>query len=345
MDVADEGTLMTAADQYLAPDFKEITEINEQSKKNDVIEWSRDHRCHHKWTDTDADPHNTKRHWLSPYERFYFCRGFFFSHMGWLLVRKHPQLKQKGAQIYMGDLYEDSILMFQRRYSLSSFILFIFLGQIRGRLIKLKTNVNETLFFSHSFSSLILFLSMEGDRALWCLSPRFMLAEELYPQIINDDSYLRYCFILHETWLINSAAHKYGFKPYDINITPTESFWLAVVAAGEGGHNYHHVFPQDYRTSEYSFVHNITKVIIDAMAAVGLVYDLKVVPQHVRREGKNKDNGKEMAGDVQIYELFRLQPQCGNLMGVHVRLMVVARRKLVLRRLIMLIFAFFIMLA
>jgi stearoyl-CoA desaturase (Delta-9 desaturase) len=26
--------------------------------QNDIIEWSRDHRCHHKWTDTDADPHN-----------------------------------------------------------------------------------------------------------------------------------------------------------------------------------------------------------------------------------------------------------------------------------------------
>jgi len=24
--------------------------------QNHVIEWSRDHRCHHKWTDTDADP-------------------------------------------------------------------------------------------------------------------------------------------------------------------------------------------------------------------------------------------------------------------------------------------------
>uniref|UniRef100_A0A0M3IMK2 Acyl-CoA desaturase n=1 Tax=Ascaris lumbricoides TaxID=6252 RepID=A0A0M3IMK2_ASCLU len=188
--------------------------------QNDVIEWSRDHRCHHKWMDTDADPHNTKRQ-ATPYSQLYedYCKTrFFFSHMGWLLVRKHPELKRKGAQIDMSDLYADSILMFQRRY----------------------------------------------------------------------------CFILHETWLINSAAHKYGFKPYDINISPTESFWLAVLAAGEGGHNYHHVFPQDYRTSEYSFVHNITKVIIDSMAAAGLVYDRKVVPQHVieRQKARQLDRTK-----------------------------------------------------
>lgn len=30
--------------------------MNCVSFQNDVIEWSRDHRCHHKWTDTDADP-------------------------------------------------------------------------------------------------------------------------------------------------------------------------------------------------------------------------------------------------------------------------------------------------
>ncbi|PAV77483.1 hypothetical protein WR25_04366 [Diploscapter pachys] len=54
--------------------------------QNDIIEWVRDHRCHHKWTDTNADPHSTKR-------------GFFFAHMGWLLVKKHPQIKTQGAKL------------------------------------------------------------------------------------------------------------------------------------------------------------------------------------------------------------------------------------------------------
>ncbi|VDN88815.1 unnamed protein product [Brugia pahangi] len=70
---------------------------------NDVIEWSRDHRCHHKWTDTDADPHNT-------------TRGMFFAHMGWLMVRKHPEVKRKGSQLDLSDLFNDPILAFQRRF-------------------------------------------------------------------------------------------------------------------------------------------------------------------------------------------------------------------------------------
>ncbi|VDM39964.1 unnamed protein product [Toxocara canis] len=196
---------------------------------NDIIEWSRDHRCHHKWTDTNADPHNTKR-------------GLFFSHMGWLLVRKHPEVKRKGAQLDLSDLYSDSILMFQRRYYKLLVLLFCFL---------IPTAV-----------------------------PVYFWKETTFTAFVTAAAF-RYCFCLHETWLINSAAHKFGFKPYDANISPTDSYWLAIVAAGEGGHNYHHVFPQDYRTSEYSWIYNITRVIIDAMATVGIVYDRKIVPQEV----------------------------------------------------------------
>jgi stearoyl-CoA desaturase (delta-9 desaturase) len=54
--------------------------------QNDIYEWCRDHRVHHKFSETDADPLNSKR-------------GFFFARMGWLLVKKHPQIKQKGKTV------------------------------------------------------------------------------------------------------------------------------------------------------------------------------------------------------------------------------------------------------
>ena len=43
-------------------------------------------------------------------------RGFFFAHIGWLLCRKHPLVKEKGAQIDMSDIWEDPIVRFQRRF-------------------------------------------------------------------------------------------------------------------------------------------------------------------------------------------------------------------------------------
>ncbi|CAG2174032.1 unnamed protein product, partial [Oppiella nova] len=56
-----------------------------------ILEWCRDHRVHHRYSETDADPHNAKR-------------GFFFAHMGWLMCRKHPEVTIKGKEIDMSDL-------------------------------------------------------------------------------------------------------------------------------------------------------------------------------------------------------------------------------------------------
>ena len=71
--------------------------------QNSIWEWVRDHRLHHKYSETDADPHNSRR-------------GFFFSHMGWLLVRKHPMVRQKSKIIDLSDLEADKIVMFQKRW-------------------------------------------------------------------------------------------------------------------------------------------------------------------------------------------------------------------------------------
>ncbi len=70
--------------------------------QNDIIEWSRDHRLHHKHAETDADPHNAHR-------------GFFFSHCGWLMVRKHPDVKEKGKLLDVSDLLSDPVCSIQRK--------------------------------------------------------------------------------------------------------------------------------------------------------------------------------------------------------------------------------------
>lgn len=62
----------------------------------------RDHRQHHKYSDTDADPHNASR-------------GFFFSHIGWLMMKKHPDVIKMGKDIDMSDLEANKIFMFQKK--------------------------------------------------------------------------------------------------------------------------------------------------------------------------------------------------------------------------------------
>lgn len=82
--------------------------------QNDLIEWCRDHRLHHKFSETDADPHNSNR-------------GWFFAHIGWLLQKKHPKVLDLGKKLDLSDLHQDPVLIFQRRYYWS---LALFLGML-----------------------------------------------------------------------------------------------------------------------------------------------------------------------------------------------------------------------
>jgi stearoyl-CoA desaturase (delta-9 desaturase) len=70
--------------------------------QNSIYEWCRDHRVHHKHSETNADPHNAKR-------------GFFFSHMGWLLMKKHPEVIEKGSRIPLNDLLQDPVVYYQKK--------------------------------------------------------------------------------------------------------------------------------------------------------------------------------------------------------------------------------------
>lgn len=217
---------------------------NTLSYQNHVLHWARDHRTHHKYSDTDADPHNAKR-------------GFFFSHYGWLLVRKHPDVVEKGKTIDISDLTSDWIIRFQSRYYwiLMPIIAFIIPTKLPMSLW------NET--FVNAF-----FLNVA----------RFLIE-------------------LHCTFLINSAAHAWGNKPYDKNIKPTEDSFLSFVTWGEGWHNYHHVFPWDYRASEFGTL-NATLLVLNFFAKIGWAYDLKTTPKELigSRAKRTGDGSRETRG-------------------------------------------------
>lgn len=70
---------------------------------------------------------------------------------------------------------------------------------------------------------------------------------------------------------------------------------MALLSSGEGWHNYHHVFPWDYKAAElgdYKF--NLTTAFIDFFAKIGWAYDLKfassdIVRKRVERTGINSN--------------------------------------------------------
>uniref|UniRef100_G3TH81 Stearoyl-CoA desaturase 5 n=1 Tax=Loxodonta africana TaxID=9785 RepID=G3TH81_LOXAF len=202
---------------------------NSMAFQNDIFEWSRDHRVHHKYSETDADPHNARR-------------GFFFSHIGWLFVRKHRDVIEKGRMLDVTDLLADPVVRFQRKYYKISVVLMCF--------------VVPTLV------------------------PWYIWGESLWNSYFLA-SILRYTISLNVTWLVNSAAHMYGNRPYDKHISPRQNPLVTLGAIGEGFHNYHHTFPYDYSASEFGLNFNPTTWFIDIMCRLGLATDRKRATQQV----------------------------------------------------------------
>lgn len=71
---------------------------------------------------------------------------------------------------------------------------------------------------------------------------------------------------------------------YSRDIKPTDTFAIGFTAFGEGWHNYHHVYPFDYKVSELPrYWCNFTIAFIDFFAWLGWAYDLKTVSDDMVR--------------------------------------------------------------
>ncbi|XP_051169043.1 acyl-CoA Delta-9 desaturase-like [Leptopilina boulardi] len=201
-----------------------------------LYNWVRDHRVHHKYSETEADPHNSKR-------------GFFFSHIGWLLMKKRPEVIKRGCEIDMRDILKDPIIVFAEKYHIILNILCCFVIPI--------------------------------------IIPVYFWHEGWYYSIMATNA--RFIQTLNYTWSVNSFAHMWGSKPYDKTIAPVENKLVAYATLGEGFHNYHHMFPYDYKCAELGIYNlNWTTCLIDMFAKIGWAYDLKQPSKELIKAVMNK---------------------------------------------------------
>ncbi|GAB1867762.1 Acyl-CoA Delta(11) desaturase [Camponotus japonicus] len=188
-----------------------------------LTKWIRIHRTHHRYTDTSADPHNVNR-------------GFFFSHVGWVMMKHHPAVKEYGKNVNMSDIAADPVVRFFDKY----------------------------------YPPIMLSLCF----VLPILVPVYIWNETWIVSI--GATIIRYLYVSHASSAVNSFAHLWGTRPYNRNLKATENPIVSYFALGEGWHNYHHSFPWDYKAAELGLYRlNLTTAFIDFMAWLGLAYDLK----------------------------------------------------------------------
>lgn len=203
--------------------------------------YARDHRTHHKFSDTEGDPKNP-------------TKGLFHSHIGWWMLKKPQSVLDHGNKLDFSDLTRDPVVAWERKYY---WPLFTLLGL-----------------------------------AVPILVPHLFWGESLF--MAFNTNMLRITIILHHYFTVNSFAHFFGYRPYDFRIRPAENRMVMYLSMGEGNHNYHHVFPYDYKSAELKGweYFNLASAFIDICYYLGLAYDLKTASKEAIEGAVQRSGGK-----------------------------------------------------
>ncbi|KAJ3044619.1 hypothetical protein HDV00_001545 [Rhizophlyctis rosea] len=195
--------------------------------------WSRGHRTHHRYTDTDKDPYTTKK-------------GLFHAHMMWMILKDEDFDGKLRGRVDMTDLNSDPLVRFQHKYF-----------------------IPLMLFMAFTFPTLVAGLGWGDWKGGFYWS-----------------GVTRLVFVHHATFCVNSLAHWLGEHSYDDRATPKDHFFTALITLGEGYHNFHHEFPNDFRNAIQFWQYDPTKWLIWLCSLVGLTYNLNTFPNNEIQKGR-----------------------------------------------------------
>jgi stearoyl-CoA desaturase (Delta-9 desaturase) len=104
------------------------------------------------------------------------------------------------------------------------------------------------------------------------------------PQLFVWGFFISTVVLLHATFCINSLAHVFGSKRFPTDDDSRNNLLLALVTLGEGWHNNHHRYASAARQGFYWWEIDISYYLLKVMAWMGLIWDLRAVPQSVYAE-------------------------------------------------------------
>jgi stearoyl-CoA desaturase (delta-9 desaturase) len=94
----------------------------------------------------------------------------------------------------------------------------------------------------------------------------------------------------HGTFTINSLSHLIGNRRFATTDTSKNNWMLALVTLGEGWHNNHHHYMASARQGFYWWEVDITFYTLKVFSWLGLVWELRKVPEKILAEGRAIDS-------------------------------------------------------
>ncbi len=199
-----------------------IATLGALSIQGSPLAWVGGHRQHHAHTeDIDKDPYSARR-------------GFWWSHMLWLLYRRPEFFDRETYSKYAPDLARQPFYRWLDRYFL---VLQIPLA---------------ILLYALGGWSFVLYGIVVRSVLLW-----------------------------HSTWLVNSAAHAWGYRTFEAEDGSRNLWWVSLVTYGEGWHNNHHAYPHVAKSGWYWWEVDTTWWAIKVLKSLGLAKKVVMSPVQV----------------------------------------------------------------
>lgn len=171
--------------------------------------------------------------------------GFWWSHAGWMLKQNTGGAKRERV---VQDLVRDRALRWLNRWTpllqLLSFAAIWGLGEA-ARTFGINTSGLSCL--------------------LWAGSLRVVAA-------------------YHSTWLVNSAAHRWGYFNYRTRDNARNLWWVALLSFGEGWHNNHHAYANSARIGHRWFELDVSWMALRLFAAMRWVSAIKLPKAHAESQ-------------------------------------------------------------
>jgi stearoyl-CoA desaturase (delta-9 desaturase) len=201
------------------------------------ISWAAIHRIHHQNSDEHRDPHSPRG-------------GFFWSHLGWVLVYD-PAIRDSATyERYARDLIQDR---FYKKLEKHSVWVAIHLGQ---------------------WSAFLVIGVLVGGLGVLDLGGALRLGLSWLVWGV----FVRTVAVWHITWSVNSVTHLWGYRNYATQDDSCNNFLVGLIATGEGWHNNHHSDPRCVKNGHRWWELDVTYLTVRMLATFGLAWHL-VLPR------------------------------------------------------------------
>lgn len=105
-------------------------------------------------------------------------------------------------------------------------------------------------------------------------------------QFLSWGFFLSTVILYHATFTVNSLAHVWGSRRYATRDDSRNNPLLALITLGEGWHNNHHHYPGSVRQGFFWWELDPTYYVLRLMATLGLVWDLRPLPERWRERDR-----------------------------------------------------------